>query len=120
MIKLIGKVKKVFDVETFGTFQKRSLWLEEVNEKYANTWNLEFWKEDCSMPDNLKIGDYITCFVDIKGKSYSKKDGSEGVINTLKCWNIEKEGKSFKEIKSNNKVKEESFDEDDDDNFSLF
>jgi hypothetical protein len=49
------------------------------------------------MIEEYKVGDFVTCYIDIKGK-YWEKEGREGVINTLKCWNIEKDGKSFKEI----------------------
>ena len=56
--------------------------------------------EDTSMPDSYREGDYVTCYIDLKGKSFDKRDGSgEAVINTLKCWNIEKDGKTYKELK---------------------
>ena len=35
---------------------------------------------------------------EVHTRKYWEKEGREGVINTLKCWNIEKDGKSFKEI----------------------
>lgn len=98
MIKLIGKIKKIFPTETYGTFDKRVVWIEEQTEKYPNTWQLELWKEDCPMADNYKEGDFVTAYIDIKGKFWEKEIKS-GVMNTLKCWNFEKEGKSFKEIK---------------------
>ena len=98
MIKVSGKIKEIFPTETFGTFEKRVVWLEEVAEKYANTYSLEIWGTDCPMADNYKVGDYVTAFVDLKGKFY-EKNGKEGVINSLKCWNFEKDGKTFKELK---------------------
>lgn len=99
MIKITGKIKKKFDTNTFNNnFEKRLLWLEEVSEKYPNTWQLELWKQDCSMLDSYNEGDYVTCYIDIKGKFWSR-DGKEGVMNSIKCWNIEKDGKSYKEMK---------------------
>jgi hypothetical protein len=100
MIKVSGKIKEIFPTETFGTFEKRVVWLEEVAEKYANTYSLEIWGTDCPMADSYGVGDYVTAFIDIKGKFY-EKNGKEGVINTLKCWNFEKDGKSYKEVKGN-------------------
>jgi hypothetical protein len=97
MIKLSGKIKKVFSTETFSNFEKRTFWLEEVSDKYPNTFQLELWKQDCTMIDNYELGDFITVYVDIKGKYWNKND-KEGVMNTIKCWNIEKEGKLFKQI----------------------
>ncbi len=98
MIKLSGKIKKVFDKETFSNFEKRTFWLEDVSDKFPNTWQLELWKTDVDMIDHYAVGDFVTVYLDIKGKFWSR-DGKEGVMNTLKCWNIEKEGKPFKEIK---------------------
>jgi hypothetical protein len=99
MIKLSGKIKKIFKTEIFNNFEKRTFWLEDIAEKYPNTWQLELWKSDIDMIDNYSVGDYVTVYIDIKGKYWSKDDGKDGVMNTLKCWNIEKEGKPFKEIK---------------------
>lgn len=102
MIKITGKIKKIFPTiqkpQSEGFFFKRMFWLEEVAEKYANTWCLETWKmPDCDMLDSYKVGDYVTCYIDIKGQ-YWKKDDKESVTNTLKCWNIEKEGKLFRKL----------------------
>jgi hypothetical protein len=53
-----------------------------------------------NMASAYNVGDFVTCYVDIKGKMFEKRDGSgQGIITTLKCWNVEKEGKTFKEIK---------------------
>lgn len=104
MIKLVGKIRKKFDAITYGNFEKRLLWLEEVTEdRYANTWQLELWKDDVSMLDSYEEGDFVTCYVDLKGKLIPKdksRDGDEWVSNTIKCWNIEKDGKPYKAIKS--------------------
>ena len=54
MIKLEGKIKKVFGTETFNNFEKRIFWLEEVKSaepRFTNTWQLELWKADCTMID---------------------------------------------------------------------
>lgn len=99
MIKLSGKIKKVFDTETYNNFSKRVFWLEETSEKFANTFQFELWKQDTDMIDHYKVGDFVTVYLDIKGKHWQNDSGKEGVMNTLKCWNIEKEGKPYKEIK---------------------
>jgi len=98
MIKLSGKIKEVFETTTFNNFAKRIFWLEETAEKYANTWQLELWNKDTEMIDHYKVGDYVTIYIDIKGKFWQNDIGKQGVMNTLKCWNIEKDGVPFKEI----------------------
>jgi hypothetical protein len=105
MIKLSGKIREIFEIDSFTSaegknFDKRAFWLEDTANSYPNTWQLELWNKDCAMIDSYNVGDFVTCYVDIKGKSFEKRDGSgKGIINTLKCWNVEKEGKTYKEIK---------------------
>lgn len=94
---LEGKIKKIGAKETYGTFEKVVFWLEDVSERYPNIWQLEVWNKDIPMMDNYREGDFITAFIDIKGKL--TKDGDK-VINTIKCWNISKDGKSYKELKA--------------------
>jgi hypothetical protein len=105
MIKLSGKIIEMFPMESFGTrekpFKKVIFWLQEISDMYPNSWQLEFWQEDCTMASTYKVGDFVTCYVDIKGKLFEKRDGSgQGIITSLKCWNVEKEGKTYKEIKA--------------------
>jgi hypothetical protein len=100
MIKLSGIITKKFDTANFGTFEKRKFWLEEVtnSERSPNTWEIELWKGDCELLDNYKQGDFVTCYIDIKGKVIKKQDGNEWVANSIKCWNFEKDGLVAKKI----------------------
>jgi hypothetical protein len=104
MIKLSGKVIEIFPIESYGSsekpFKKVIFWLQEISDIYPNTWQLEFWQDDCAMASAFNVNDFITCYIDIKGKMFEKRDGSgQGIITTIKCWNIEKDGKAYKEIK---------------------
>ena len=98
MIKLQGVITKVFPTQTFGNFDKRVFWLHDNAQRFPNTWQLELWKQDCAMLDNYKEGDFITAYVDIKGQKWEKEGTEPKVMNTLKCWNIEKDGVTFKPI----------------------
>lgn len=95
MTTLEGKIKKIFDKEVYGTFEKRVFWLEDISEKYPNIWQLEIWNKDIPMMDNYNVGDFITAYVDIKGKL--TRD-AEKVITSLKCWNIKKDGVAYKAV----------------------
>jgi hypothetical protein len=97
MLKLEGKIKKVFETKNYTNFQKRMFWLDDCADKFRNVWCLELWKADCEMINNYKEGDWITAYVDIKGLIW-EENGTEVAKNTLKCWNIEKDGQTFKKI----------------------
>jgi hypothetical protein len=97
-IKITGKLVNVFPVETFGTFEKRIIWVDEGAENFNNVWEFELWKADVQMVENYSVGDVLTFSVDVRGKKYfSNKTQKEAIINSLKCWNITKEGSSYKE-----------------------
>jgi single-strand DNA-binding protein len=98
MNKISGTIVRIFDEETFGNnFTKRLFWLEDDAEKYKNTFQFETWKGDTVMLNDYKVGDFITVYYDVKGQKW-EKNGREGVMNTLKAWNIEHDGKYWKEI----------------------
>jgi hypothetical protein len=97
MIKLEGKINRINPTNTYKDFDKRTFWFELNDNGYVDVIQLELWKKDCEMIDSYKVGDQVTVFIDIKGKIWNK-EGKELVTNTIKCWNIEKEGVSYKKI----------------------
>ena len=98
IIKITGKLVYVSPIKKLENFEKRTIWVDECAEQYNNVWEFELWKADVNMIENYSIGDTLTFSVDVKGrKYYSSKYQSDAIINTLKCWNITKDGKSFKE-----------------------
>jgi hypothetical protein len=98
MIKINGTIKKILPTQKLsGGFEKRLFWLED-DDKYPNTLQLECWKTDVEMLNDFNVGDIIIAYVDLKGKMFMGRDNEEKVLNSLKCWNIEKDGKLFKKI----------------------
>ena len=99
MIKIFGTIEKIFPTEIKGNgFEKRIFWLKDNDEKFPNTFQLECWKADTPMLDSYSIGDKVTCYIDLKGKIFPGRDGEDKVTNSMKCWNIEKEGKNWKKM----------------------
>ena len=99
MIKIFGTIEKIFPTEIKGNgFEKRIFWLKDNDEKFPNTFQLECWKADTPMLDSYSVGDKVTCYIDLKGKLFLGRDGEDKVTNSMKCWNIEKEGKTWKKM----------------------
>ena len=98
MIKIFGTIERIFPTEIKGNgFEKRIFWFKD-DDKYQNTFQLECWKTDTPMLDDYKVGDQVTCYIDLKGKAFTGRDGEEKITNSMKCWNIEKNGKTWKKI----------------------
>lgn len=90
-ITITGTIKQIFHSEVFGSFEKRVFWVEETTDKYPNTYQLEMQQGECNRLDGFKAGDKVECSVDVRGKWWNK-NGKEGVINTMKCWKLVKQG----------------------------
>lgn len=81
---LSGVITDVFEVEKYGDFRKRVIWLQEIKEKHPQHWALEFWHDEAELlPSFVKNGQAVTCHLSIKGKKVSKY-GKEFIIVTLK------------------------------------
>jgi len=87
-----GELTDIFPAEIFGNFEKRVAWVLEKDVQYPNHYQIEFHQGDANMLDNFLRGDIVECKVDVRGKKFKSKQGKDGIINTLKCWNIIKVG----------------------------
>ena len=98
MIKITGTIKKILPTQTLsGGFEKRIFWIED-DDKFKNTFQLECWKADTIMMDDYNVDDKVICYIDLKGKLFLGRDNEEKVLNSMKCGNIEKDGKLWKKI----------------------
>jgi hypothetical protein len=98
MLKLEGKILRIFETKSMNGFDKRLFYLDDCAEKYRNIFALELWKKDCEMIDKYKVGDWVIAYIDIKGIYWSDTNGDTLAKNSLKCWNIEHNGVTYKPI----------------------
>jgi hypothetical protein len=102
MITITGKLTKVFEPQQkTDKFTVRKFWVTDKltgSERFPNDWEFQLWNSDCTMIDNYQVGDILTFYVDIRGRLWTRQDGSQTVQTDIKCWNVEKEGKLYKPI----------------------
>lgn len=92
-ISLKGVIKRILPTQQVSDkFKKREIWLRE-NGEHPQTFCIEFHQDTCSALDNFSDGDSVQCFINLRGRHWSK-NGKEGVMNTIQCWKIVKEGQS--------------------------
>lgn len=90
-IKIQGKIKSIFPEQTFGSFKKRVVWIEEVEVQWPNTFEIQFTQAKTAELDGYKEGDFVEIDTDIRGR-FSEKDGKQYVFNSLVGWRINKAG----------------------------
>lgn len=87
--KITGIIKTVFPVETFGNFTKQVIWIEEVEQNFNNTYEVEFIKNRIKELEGFKSGDLVEIEADVQGR-YVSKNGKEYVFNSISGWRISK------------------------------
>lgn len=103
-IKILGKIKTIFPEETFGNFNKRVVWIDEVEVQWPNTYEVQFVQAKTVELDGYKEGELVELDVDVRGR-YSKKDDKEYVFNSLTAWRIQRIGQQTKqEVRGNSEV----------------
>jgi len=90
-MEIIGKIKVIGEVETFGTdFTKRNL-VVTTNEQYPQDLNLEFVKDKCSLLDKYKVGDEVKVGINLRGREWINPEGVAKYFNSIIGWRIDKE-----------------------------
>lgn len=89
--ELTGTVVMVGNTQTItDKFKKRDLVIEysDNNPEYIESVKFEAHQANCDKLDELKAGDNVTVHFNIKGKSYTNKDGILGYFNSLVTWKV--------------------------------
>lgn len=67
--QLIGKITAIFPAEQKSDkFTIRAFWVEETNEKYPSTWEIQCHNADCSSLDKFSTGNTVQVNAIILGK----------------------------------------------------
>ena len=84
-MELAGKVKVIFDKQTFGSgFEKREI-VVTTAEQYPQDIKFEVYKEKCDMLNNFNVNDDVTVHFNLRGNEYNGK-----YFVNLNAWKIDK------------------------------
>jgi hypothetical protein len=83
-IKRIGATVSVSD----GKFSKRELILT-TTDQYPQIVSVELQQKACSIADDLKVGQDIEAYINIRGREWTSPQGEVKVFNTIVCWKVD-------------------------------
>ena len=85
-----GKVHFVSDViNVTETFKKRELVVEFAeNPQYPEFVKFEAIQDRVSLMDDLKVGQDVEVFFNLKGREWTNKQGEKQYFNTLQLWKV--------------------------------
>ncbi|RYZ96211.1 MAG: DUF3127 domain-containing protein, partial [Sphingobacteriaceae bacterium] len=85
-----GKVHEVSPtLQVTDSLKKRELIVEYIeNPQYPEYLKFEAIQERCNLLDNVKVGDDIEVFFNLKGRKWTDKTGKVVYFNTLGLWKV--------------------------------
>ena len=85
-----GKVHEVSPTQQVTeSLKKRELIIEYVeNPQYPEYLKFEAIQDRCALMDNVKIGDDVEVFFNLKGRPWTDKTGKKSYFNSLQLWKI--------------------------------
>ncbi len=85
-----GKVHEISQVITVSEkFKKRELILEYAeNPTYPEYVKFEAVQDKVSLFDNIKVGDQVELFFNLRGRPWTDKNGKTSYFNSLVAWRI--------------------------------
>jgi len=84
MYEATGKIKEIFDTQTFPSgFTKREFVITTKDENYPQDIKFELVKDKCSLLDEFRKGSEVTVNFDIRGNEYKGK-----YYVNLNCWKL--------------------------------
>jgi hypothetical protein len=89
-MEIKGKVHEVAPtVQVTDSLKKRELILEYIeNPQYPEYLKFEAIQERCNLLDNVKVGDDIEVFFNLKGRPWTDKTGKKTYFNSLQLWKV--------------------------------
>lgn len=85
-----GKVHEISQVITVSDkFKKRELILEYAeNPTYPEYVKFEAVQDKVNLFDNVKVGDQVELFFNLRGRPWTDKTGKTSYFNTLSVWRL--------------------------------
>ena len=89
MTEIKGKLIRISDTQTVSEkFAKREAVIE-TDGQYPQQIQIETNQERNELLDKFSVGEMVTAFINIRGRSWQNPQGETKYFNTLECWKIE-------------------------------
>ena len=89
-MELLGKIKLIGDIKTYGDngFRKRELVLT-TEDQYPQHILIEFVQNNCELLDNFSLGQTVRIGINIRGREWESPDQGTKYFNSIQGWRIE-------------------------------
>jgi len=89
-MEIKGKVHEVSPTaQVTESLKKRELIVEYIeNPQYPEYLKFEAIQDRCNLLDNLRVGDDIEVFFNLKGRPWTDQTGKKSSFNSLQLWKV--------------------------------
>jgi len=89
-MEIKGKVHEVAPtVQVTEALKKRELIVEYIeNPQYPEYLKFEAIQDRCNLLDNVKVGDDVEVFFNLRGRPWTDKTGKKSYFNSMQLWKI--------------------------------
>ena len=89
-MEVIGKVKLIGDVQTFGAsgFRKREL-VVTTDVQYPQMIMVEFVQDKCDLLNSYAVGQDVKVSINLRGREWINPEGVAKYFNSIQGWRIE-------------------------------
>ena len=89
-MEVIGKVKLIGEVQTFGSngFRKREL-VVTTDEQYPQMIMIEFVQDKCDLLNSYSVGQDVKVSINLRGREWINPQGEAKYFNSVQGWRIE-------------------------------
>jgi hypothetical protein len=90
IMEVIGKVKLIGEVQTFGAsgFRKREL-VVTTDDQYPQMIMIEFVQDKCDLLNNYAVGQDVKVAINLRGREWINPEGVAKYFNSIQGWRIE-------------------------------
>ncbi|HTO35668.1 MAG: DUF3127 domain-containing protein [Weeksellaceae bacterium] len=89
-MEINGRIKKIFDEQTFGSgFRKKEIVIT-TQEQYPQDIIIEFTQDKISLLDSLNEGEEVKVSINIRGREWINPEGVAKYFNSINGWRVEK------------------------------
>lgn len=91
-MEISGRIKKIFETQTFGSgFKKRELVIT-TQEQYPQDILIEFTQDKTDLLNAVNAGDEVKISINIRGREWINPEGVAKYFNSIQGWRLEKGG----------------------------
>ncbi|MGZ3778507.1 MAG: DUF3127 domain-containing protein [Mucilaginibacter sp.] len=89
-MEIKGKIHEVAPtVQVTDSLKKREVIIEYIeNPQYPEYLKFEAIQDRCNLLDNVRVGDDVEVFFNLRGRPWTDKTGKKTYFNSLQLWKI--------------------------------